>query len=273
MKNSFILLFFAIVILGTTSCKTEFERLRETADLSTLLTKAGEYYDAKEYQKAQTLYESVLGSIRGKAESEQSYFNYADTHYKLGRYSLAAFYFKDFAGKFRNSSLKEEADFLSASANYKLSPSYRLDQTFSQKAIADFELFVNTYPQSERVAECNKLIDQMRDKMQKKAYAEGELYFDLRNYESAVTSFENLLKDFPESADAEKVRFMVIKSLYLYANNSVLTKQPERFSRVVDKMDAYRKKYPKSRFDKELREIVNTTNKRIKELRNEGYKI
>ena len=272
MKNSIFLLLLSIIFVNT-ACKSEFEKLRETADVPTLLAKADEYFGEKEYQKAQTLYESVLGSIRGKAESEQSYFNYAYTHYYLGRYALSSFYFKDFAGKFINSQHREEADFMSAISEYKQSPSYRLDQTSSNKAISAFELFVNTYPQSERVAECNKLIDQMRTKLQEKAYAEGELYFDLRNYESAVTSFENLLKDFPESADAEKVRFMIIKSIYLYANNSVVTKQPERFTRVVDRMGDFRKKYPKSRFDDELRDIVNTTNKRIKALRNEGYKI
>ena len=272
MKNSIFLLLLSIALVST-ACKTEFEKLRETADLPTLLAKADEYFQQKEYQKAQTLYESVLGSIRGQASSEQSYFNYAYTHYYLGRYSLSSFYFKDFASKFINSQHREEADFMAANSEYKQSPSYRLDQTSSAKAISAFEQFVNTYPQSPRVAECNKLIDQMRAKLQKKAYAEGELYFDLREYESAVTSFENLLKDFPESADAEKVRFMVIRSVYLYANNSIVTRQPERFTRVVDKMDEFRKKYPKSRFDKELRDIVNTTNKRIKELRNEGYKI
>jgi outer membrane protein assembly factor BamD len=162
---------------------------------------------------------------------------------------------------------------MKAFSNYRLSPSYRLDQTFSQKAIEEFQLFVNTYPTSDRVEECNRLIDVLRAKLQKKAYAEGELYFNLRNYESAVRSFENLLRDFPETADSEKVRYMVIRSLFLYANNSVVTKQPERFSSVTKKMGDFKKKYPSTRFRKELAEITNTTNSKIKELRNEGYKI
>jgi len=88
-----------------------------------------------------------------------------------------------------------------------------------------------------------------------------------------VASFENLLKDFPETADSEKVRYMVIRSLFLYADNSVVTKQPERFGNVNQKMGDFRKKYPKTRFKKELADIAKTTDKRIKELRNEGYKI
>ena len=208
MKKNIFLLLISLSLLST-SCKTEFERLVESSDVPTLLKRAGEYFEAGEYQKAQTLYEGVLGSIRGRTESEQSYFNYAYTHYYLERYTLASFYFKDFANKFLNSQHREEADFMSALSNYRLSPSYRLDQSFSQKAIGNFETFVNTYPQSDRVAECNRLIDQMRVKLQKKAYAEGELYFNLREYESAVASFENLLKDFPETSDAEKVRLMI----------------------------------------------------------------
>jgi len=272
MKNSVFLFLLGIVLISS-SCKTEYEKLRETGDIPALLKSAAQYFEDGEYLKAQGLYETVLGSIRGRVESEQAYYNYAYTQFYLERYSLAAFYFKDFSAKFLNSELKEEADFMQAFSNYRLSPTYRLDQTYSQKAIESFQLFVNTYPTSERVEECNRLIDQMRAKMQKKAYAEGELYFNLRNYESAVRSFENLLKDFPESADAEKVRYMVIRSLFLYADNSVVTKQPERFASVIDRMDKFNKKYPTTRFGKELADIVETTDKKIKELRNEGYKI
>lgn len=270
-KSVFLLLFTAILL--TSSCKTEYEKLRETGDVQTLLASADKYYADGEYLKAQTLYETVLGAIRGREESEQAYFNYAYTQYHLQRFTLAAFYFKDFSNKFLNSQLREEADFMKAFSNYKLSPSYRLDQTHSQKAINDFQLFVNTYPTSDRINECNRLIDQLRRKMQEKAYAEGELYFNLRNYESAVSSFENLLKDYPESADGELVRFMIIKSLFLYADNSVVTKQPERFGSVMEKMKEFRNKYPTTRFEKEIADINKTTNKKVKELRNEGYKI
>jgi len=272
MSKSVIFLFFVGLLLCT-SCKTEFEKLRESGDIPTLLSSADKYFADGEYLKSQTLYETVLGSIRGKAESEQAYFNYAYTQYHLQRYSLATFYFKDFSSKFLNSPLREEAEFMKAFSNYRLSPSYRLDQTFSQKAIEEFQLFVNTYPTSDRVEECNRLIDVLRGKLQEKAYAEGELYFDLKNYESAVSSFENLLKDFPETADSEKVRFMVIKSLFLYADNSVVTKQPERFINVTEKVDDFNKKYAKTRFKKELVEITNISNRKLKELRNEGYKI
>ncbi len=255
------------------SCKTEFEKLRASGDVKTLTTKAFEYYEQEEYNKAQILFESILGSIRGKTESEKAYFYYAYTQYHQQKYILASFYFKDFSSKFLNSEFREEAEFMTAFSHYKLSPSHRLDQTYSEKSIEGFQLFVNTYPNSTRVEECNKLIDNLRKKQEIKAYAEGELYFNLKNYESAVKSFENLLKDFPETTDSEKVRYMIIRSFYLYAENSFVSKQPERFKEVVDRMEEFNDKYPKSRFSKEITTISKNTNKIIKELRNEGYQI
>ena len=266
-------LFLAISLMFLFSCKTEYEKLRASGDVDLQLKKAFEYYENGEYVRAEQLFEGVLGVIRGRVESEKAYFTYANTHFKQNNYILASFYFKDFASKFVNSEYREEADFMTAYSNYKLSPSYRLDQSYSAKAIEGFQLFVNTYPNSERVAECNTLIDVMRKKKETKAYSEGELYFNLKNYESAVRSFENLLKDYPETTDSEKVRYMIIRSFFLYAQNSVVSKQPERFKEVVTRMEEFNERYPKSRFSKELSSMDKTTNKRIKELRNEGYQI
>ena len=272
MRLKSALLFFLVSIF-LFSCKTEYEKLRASGDVDLQLKKAFEYYENGEYVRSEQLFEGILGVLRGKVESEKAYFTYASCHFKQNNFILASFYFKDFATKFVNSEYREEADFMTAYSNYKLSPSYRLDQSYSDKAIQGFQLFVNTYPNSERVDECNQLIDSMRKKQETKAYAEGELYFNLKNYESAVRSFENLLKDYPETTDSEKVRFMIIRSFYLYAQNSVVSKKPERYREVVTRLDEFKDRYPKSRFRKDILTMNKTTDKRIKELRNEGYKI
>lgn len=56
---------------------------------------------------------------------------------------------------------------------YKTSPGYRLDQSNTEKAIDGFQLFVNTYPNSKRVEECNKLIDECRAKIEFKSFEAG----------------------------------------------------------------------------------------------------
>jgi outer membrane protein assembly factor BamD len=182
---------------------------------------------------------------------------------------LASYYYKNFTTTFPNSTYREEAEFRIGFSNYQLSPSYRLDQTYSAKAIEQFQLFVNTYPTSERVAECNKLIDVMRRKMEKKAFAEGELYYDLRQYQAATTSFENLLKDFPESPDAERVRFLILKGNYLLAQNSIFSKQAERYNTTLKYYKKFVGKYTASKYRKEADSIFKNTTKKLKQLEND----
>ncbi|MEL7161869.1 MAG: outer membrane protein assembly factor BamD, partial [Bacteroidota bacterium] len=193
MKISPFIFLLAVTFL-TFSCRSEFETIRTSGDPKLVLAKADEFYAAEEYQRAQTLYELSIAPYRGQAEAEEIAFRYAYTYYYTRQYVLASYYFKNFATTYGGSTLREEADFMSAYSNYQLSPVYRLDQSYSNKAIEGFEEFANRYPNSERVNEANRLIDEMRAKMEKKDFESAKLYVDLRRFESAQRSFENVLK-------------------------------------------------------------------------------
>lgn len=228
--------------------------------------KAFELYDKGDYLKAQTLFEQILSAYRGRAKAEQLYYKYAYTHFYLGTYVSAAYYFKSFSSTFTSSSLREEADYMAAISNYNMSPSFRLDQTYTLEAIEDFQNFINMYPQSSRVPEANQLIDEMRAKLERKAFAEGRLYYDLKQYESSIQSLDNLLRDFPESTNAESVRFLILKASYDLAVNSIYEKKEERFKKVLDKYSDFINKYPTSLKIKEANAIKNNAEQNLKEL-------
>ena len=239
----------------TVSCKSTYEKIRTSGDADLILKNAFENYDQEQYLRAQTLFELVLTNIRGKAEAEKANFQYAYTHYYLKQYVLAAYYFKNFSNTFTNSPFREEAAFMSAYSNYQQSPTYRLDQTDSQKAIEEFQVFVNLFPESKRVEECNRLIDELRRKLEEKAFAEGELYYNLKQYQSAVISFDNLLRDYPESPDAERVRYLIAKGSYLLGANSVVDKKEERYRDAAKRAGDFLEKYPSGKYVKEVRQI------------------
>jgi len=265
MKNKLLLALISGLLLTTIACKSEFEKLRATGDPKTLYDKAFEYYEAEEYLKSQTLFELVINNLRGKVEAEKVYFYYANTHYKLRKYVLASYYYKNFANTFPNSQYREEADFLSAYANYKMSPTYRLDQTYTAKAIEEFQLFANTYPNSKKVTECNLLIDEMRKKLEKKAYAEAELYYDLQEYQSATHSFENMLREFPDTKQAEKIRYMIVKASYNLAIKSIYEKQQERHQEVIKNAKRFLGKYSKSSYANEVKDFKKNSTNKIKD--------
>jgi outer membrane protein assembly factor BamD len=264
MKKSkgWLLLWSILWLLG--ACKSEYEKVRTSANPDLILTTAFTYYEKKEYQRAQTLFDQVLNNLRGRQEAEKAYFYYAYTYYYQKQYVLAAYYFKNFANTFINSEYREEAAFMSAYSNYLQSPSFRLEQSSTVQAIEEFQLFVNLFPTSLRVKECNRLIDELRRKQEEKAFAEGELYFNLRQYQSAVISFDNLLRDYPESPEAEKVRYLIARADYLLAENSVVDKKEERFNETIKRCDEFLNKYPAGRYAKEIKDIRKNSQDQLK---------
>jgi len=259
-------LILSLTILLISSCKSEFEKIRVSGDFDLLYNKAFEYYEKEDWLKAQTLFELVINNLRGKTEAEKVYFYYANTHFFLQKYILASYYYKNFAGTFPNSEYREESDYMTAFSQYKLSPSFRLDQSNSVKAIEGLELFVNTYPQSERVIDANKLIDEMRAKLEVKAFNEAQLYFDLQQYQAAVHSFEGLLTEYPETERVQEVRFMIVKASFLLAEKSVYNKKQERFESTLNYANIFLKKYNSSIYNNEVEEIIKNSNKQLKAL-------
>lgn len=237
-------LYTLLVVSTLSACKSEFEQVRLSNDPERILNQSIRYYDEGDYLRAQTLMELVLNQYRGTRQGEELFFKYAYTHYHLGNYQLAATYFTNFASTFAYSTYTEEADFMTAYSYYRQSPSFRLDQDPSVKAIDAFQDFANKYPESERVAECNKLIDELRVKLEEKAYAQGQLYYDLSQYQAAITSFQNMLEEFPESHRAEEVRFLILKASFEYAVNSVYDKRAERYAEAMNKYNDYINRYP-----------------------------
>jgi outer membrane protein assembly factor BamD len=257
-KTTGLLLFSSILFLAS-SCKSSFERVRTSSNAELILTTAFQYYEKKDYQRALTLFELVVNVLRGDARAEKAYFEYAYCHYHTKQYLLASFYFKNFSNTFTNSPYREEAAFMTAFSNYQLSPTYRLDQSSTVSAIEEFQTFVNLFPKSEKVARCNDLIDELRRKLEQKAFAEGQLYFNLRQYQSAVISFDNLLRDYPESPDVERVRYLIAKGSFLLAENSVVEKKEERYTTALQRCEDFLSKYPNGKFSKEIKEIKKSS--------------
>jgi outer membrane protein assembly factor BamD len=156
---------------------------------------------------------------------------------------------------------------MSAFSNYKLSPSFRLEQSNTQKAIEEFQLFVNLFPKSWRVRECNNLIDEMRRKLETKAFHEGELYYDLKQYQSAAISFDNLLRDYPESPDVERVRYLIAKANFHLSENSVVEKKQDRYNETIVRCNDFLEKYPQGKYTKEIRDTRKKAEQALKDLR------
>lgn len=259
--------FLALALLLSSACNVEsFEKIRESTDVKMKYQKAMSFYEAGEYQKAQLLFEDLIGQIRGTEEAEKVYFYYAYTHYYLQNFTFGSYYFKRFHETYPNSELAEEALYMAAESSFQLAPSFRLAQESTEEAIEGYQLFINNYPLSTFVPACNDRIDLLRKRLERKAFESAVGYYRRKDYRAANWSFQSLLIEYPDSDNTERIRFLIFKSSYLYASESILTKQEERFEETISLYKQFIKKHPESQYREEADEIFASVTAKLKNI-------
>jgi len=246
---------FVVLAAG---CKSKFEKLRASNNIAQKYQEAVKYYNNKKYSKALILFEDLMTKYRGQSEAEDLYYYTAYTNYNLRDYTSARFHFKQFTDTYPNSTRAEECRYMGAYCYFLESPKTGLDQEYTYRAIEALQLFINLYPNSERAQEASDLIQQLRDKLEAKAFYNAKLYLDMGlsdDYRAAVIAFDNVLREFPDTKYAEEMEFLSIKAQYLYANQSSRRRQEERFEEALDMYNNFITEYPESKFRKDADQL------------------
>jgi len=135
------------------------------------------------------------------------------------------------------------------------SPVSSLDQENTYTAIKEMQLFINLYSSSSRVAEANALIDQLRAKLQRKDLDIANLYLKMRLYEAAIYSYNSVMREYPDTEYKEEILFAILKSNFNYAENSIPSKQAERYQSTKDAYNELVFQYPESKYLKEAKNM------------------
>ena len=268
----FMRLFFVfIAIILLFSCHG-INKILKSKDPEYKLRMAEQYYLKKKYMFAQQLYEDVMPYYKGTAQFEDIYYKYAYCAYHQQDYLNADNLFKTYLEIFPNSPRAEEIDYMRAYTFYRQSPKPPLDQTHTIKAIGMMQTYINTHPNSERNKEANEIIDICRQKLEEKDKSSALLYFDLGQFRAAGVAYTSLLNDYPESAQADEYKLMVIKSYFKFAELSVEEKKTERFEHVITEVNDFIDRFPDSKLLQEAERYINLSQNNIKILANEQAK-
>jgi outer membrane protein assembly factor BamD len=246
------------MIFVTGSC--EYHKLKKSKNPEVKTQAAHDYYDAGKFAKALPLYEDIILMKRNTQGYEKILYRYADSYYQVKDYILAGYYFRKFTEAFPKSEYAEDAQFMSAYCYYLDAPKTTLDQEATYTAINEFSLFLSKYSNSDKVGQCNELIDELREKLEKKAFDNASLYYDLGHYKAAVTALQNTLKDFPDTQYEEKTRFLIFKAAYTYADKSISSKQPERYRDAEKYYKQFISRFPNSESRKEADKLYSEIN-------------
>jgi outer membrane protein assembly factor BamD len=271
MKNTVHFLVLTILIFILSSCK--FQQILKKGDVDQKYEMAMKLYDEKDYSRALQLFEPLMNMMKATDKAQKLYYCHAYCYYYQKEYTLASYYFKRFSNNFPNTKEAEECLFMCAYCNYLYSPDYQLDQTSTMDAIKDLQLFTNTYPSSPRVSECNDLIDKIRTKLEFKDYKIAKMYYRMSDFVSAITCFNNILKDYTDSPHKEEIHYMIFKSYYRYAKESIESKKKERFLKAIMAYNELVAQFPKSQYINEAKDLKIKTDKELNLINQQSDKL
>jgi outer membrane protein assembly factor BamD len=254
LKRLNIILSFTILAAIILSCKG-YEQILKSRDYKLKLSTAMDYYNSGEYVRAAALFDQIAPVYKGTIKADTVFYYQAMCYYMQEDYILSGHYFDNLATDYPNSVYAEECDFMKGFCYYKLSPKPSLDQENTVNAITAFQMFMIQYPSSTRIREAQTYINEMRDKLVEKSFLNAKLYYNLGDYKASIIALKNSLNEFPDTKYREELLYLVLKSSYLLADNSVISKKKERFQDAVDEYYTFISEFPESKYKKEAQKM------------------
>ena len=248
------------------SC-SEYNKVLKGSDYNLKYEKALEYYNNDQCYKSLPLLEELMSYFRMTNKGEDVYYYYAKNQYCMGDFYLAGYYFKRFVKNFPQSSRVEECAFNSAICLMMNSPDYYLDQTESYKAIDEFQLFMSKYPNSYLIDSCNNMVTNLRNRLELKSFEKGKLYFKMEKYRSATIALNTTILEFPNTKYKEEVLFLILKSNFLFASNSINSKKIVRFEESIKSYYTFVDSFKNSKFAKEAESFYLSSLKELEKLK------
>lgn len=241
-------------------------KLQKKGTFEEKYTAAKEYYAEEQYYKAGLLFDDILPFSVGTPEGENIHFLTAKCHYEEGLLNYSTEQFKSFVQKYPRSEKAEEAAFMYAKALYHMSPRHNLDQTNTYLAINAIQTFINKYPETEFIDECNEKITLLQEKLEYKAYLNAKTHLRIEHYRAATIAFGNFKQEYPGSKYTEEIDFLTLKAHFLFGKNSAEEYKKDgvmhylkrdRLKVAKTKYLFFVDKYPESSYKKEAEGMLN----------------
>ena len=232
--------------------KAGVHKIIKSADPELIYSEGLKYYGREKWRQAGDLFAACQAYYVGDMCEDSIAFMLARSKFKSRDYAEATGALDEFRRKFGRSAFIEDAEAMLAMCHYYLSPDPTRDQTVTTEAIIAFTEFNERYPNSKRVEAFKGLIEELTNRLKKKAYLNAYTYYKIQRYKSAVVALRNALKQYPDTPHREDILYLITVSNYRLASNSIQEKQGERYLSLLDSYYSFINEFPESKRRKEL---------------------
>lgn len=214
MKRNLLFLILFTVVSACGGGEREDPILRLSAEESMETGKAlmdnGKFAQAREY--LQHAFEVEPNSAIGR----EALLLVADALHQQGgsqNFIKAEAKYRDFQNRFPTSGRSDYVQFqIASSLEKRMRPPDR-DQSITRKALEAFEDIIRVFPTTEYALQARERIGAVRQRLAESEFLKGRFNQKLRLHKAAVSRFEDLLEEFPDYQETDKILFYLIESL------------------------------------------------------------
>ncbi len=189
-KKLSVVLFLGIVVLAGCSSTVDTSKFTAEEHYNYLIG----LYNDEDYDAAVLEFQNFLIQYSGSSFNDDAHFYFAMTYFKKDQYLLAAYEFSKLINNIPASPFVPESQYMLAQCYFELSPPYQLEQSYTKKAIEEFQAFIDFFPANPKIAEAESKIKELTEKLAQKEYQNAVIY-ERMEYERAAIKYYNTVAD------------------------------------------------------------------------------
>jgi outer membrane protein assembly factor BamD len=146
---------------------------------------------------------------------------------------------------------------------YALSPTPELDQTNTKRAIEEFQLFIERYPEDTLAVNAQQRITELRSKLAKKQLETARLYERRELFEASALSYETVFDLYPDTPYAQQALVGAMRTYIAFSDQSIQSRQPDRLNEAIKNYDRLTQIFGDSPYLKEAEGLYEQARSRL----------
>jgi outer membrane protein assembly factor BamD len=186
----------ALLLCAGLSCGGPYTS-KKIDDPEQKLELANKLFDRRDYKAAAVEYKSFLASFAGDERSDFAQFRIAESYRLSHEFLMASVEYRILINDFGYSEYVDDAFYLEGLCSFMLAPAAERDQTRSYEALSKINRFLQIFQDSPRREEALQTRTEIYERLGKKSFKNGKLYYSRKYYSSALIYFEKVVNEFP----------------------------------------------------------------------------
>ena len=201
-----------------------------------------------DYLEAINEFQLIKLQYPASSVADDAQFYLGECHYAKEEFLLASEEYQSLKRLMATSPFVPQAQFKIAMCYYNLAPRSTLDQTYSRKAIEEFQTFVEDYRTDTLVASAESKIRELNTRLAQKLFETADVYQKLDYNKSATIYYDMIVEQFHDTEYAEPALL----------NKAKMLVRRKKFDEARTEVEKFLTRYPSSKLRDEAESLRNS---------------